>query len=360
MQYNILALGGDGIGPEVLTGGLRVAEKVAQCAGIHLEIHHDLLHGACWEVHGTFCRDETVVKAKEADAVLVGAIGGPRWDDIKVQGGAHMQDGLMRLRKEMAAYAGLRPARHLPSLTDRIPFAKGLADGAEIMIVREMSGGVMFAEPRGSGVENSLRYAFDTARYDESEIRRVAIAAFELARKTKKNLVSTDKANVMESFKLWRSVVSELAHDYPDVTLSHLYADNLAYQILMQPTQFDVILCCNLLGDLLSDMTAALSGGLAMLPSACLCGPPKVGVKGIYEPVHGSAPDIAGNGVANPVGMILSVAMMFEYTMGRPDLAVKIDRAVQSAISQGVRTPDIGGTSGTETVTRAIIAQLVD
>ena len=358
MHYNILALGGDRIGPEVLSAGIRVAEQVAASAGIHLTIRRDLLHGACWEVHGTFCRDETVADACSADAVLVGAIGAPKWDHIKVAGGAHMQDGLMRLRKEMAAYAGIRPARHWPELAHRTPFEEGVANQSDIMIVREMSGGVMFAEPRRSFIENDLRCALDTARYDESEIRRVALAAFELARSRKKKLVSTDKANVMESFKLWRTVVTEVSQDYPDVSLSHMYADNLAYQILMNPTQYDVVLCCNLLGDLLSDMTAVISGGLGMLPSACLCGPPQVGVKGIYEPVHGSAPDIAGSGIANPVGMIFSVGMMFEYTFGRPDLTLEIERAVLAAIADGFRTPDIGGASGTETVTGAIIERL--
>ena len=358
MEYSILALGGDGIGPEVLACGITVAQTVADASDIDLEIAHDLLHGECWDIHGTFCRDETVEAACNADAVLVGAIGGPCWDHIKVDGGAEMQDGLMRLRKEMNAYAGLRPARFWPSLAHQTPFAQGRAERADILIIREMSGGILFAEPRGMQVRDGKRYAFDTAAYDESEVRRIAITGFELARSRRKQLVSTDKANVMESFKLWREVVSEVAAAYPDVSLRHLYADNLAYQMIMQPSDFDVVVCCNLLGDLLSDLAAVVSGALGMLPSACLCGEPRYPVKGIYEPVHGSAPDIAGTGTANPVGMILSVAMMLEYSFGRPDLAVNIENSVSAVIESGIRTRDIGGTADTVSFTEAVIAEL--
>lgn len=357
-QYRILALGGDGIGPEVVAAGLAVAETVAESAGIDLAIRHDLLHGACWDAHGTFCRDETVAAAQSADAVLVGAVGGPRWDRIRVDGGAQMQDGLMRLRKELQAYAGLRPARHWSFLSERTPFAKGVAEGADILVLREMSGGVLFAEPRGHRERDGKRYAFDTAGYDEAELERIATAGFELARSRRKMLLSADKANVMESFKLWRAVVSEVAAAYPDVSVTHMYADNFAYQMIMRPTQFDVVVCCNLLGDLLSDLAAVVSGGLGMLPSACLCGLPKPPVKGIYESVHGSAPDIAGQGIANPVGTILSVAMMFHYSFDRPDLAIRIEQAVANVLERGIRTPDLGGDSGTERVTSAIVAEL--
>ena len=360
MEYRILALGGDGVGPEVIAAGLTVAETIAATAGIDLVIQHDLLHGACWDVHGTFCRDETVVSAQKADAVLVGAVGGPRWDHIRVDGGAEMQDGLMRLRKELQAYAGIRPARHWPFLAERTPFAQGIAEGTDILVLREMSGGVLFAEPRGQMNRNGKRYAFDTAGYDEVELERIAVAGFELARSRRKKLLSADKANVMESFKLWRTVVSEVATAYPDVSVTHMYADNFAYQMIMNPTRFDVVVCCNLLGDLLSDLAAVVSGGLGMLPSACLCGPPKPPVQGIYESVHGSAPDIAGQGIANPVGTILSVAMMFHYSFDRPDLATRIEEAVANVLGKGIRTPDIGGSSDTDTVTNSIVAELVN
>lgn len=357
--FKILALGGDGIGPEVLKAGLQVAQAVAAQAGTVLDIEHDLLHGAAWEAHGTFCREQTVAAAQAADAVLVGAVGGPQWDGIRVPGGPEMQDGLMRLRFALDAYAGLRPARFWPVLSSRTPFATGRAEGADIMVLREMCGGVMFAQPRGQEARGGLRYGFDTAAYDEAELIRIARAGFILARKRRGALVSADKANVMESYKLWRAVVNEVAAEFPDVTLTHMYADNCAYQMVMDPTRFDVVMGCNLLGDLLSDLAAVVSGGLGMLPSACLTGPPGRQVKGIYEPVHGSAPDIAGSGQANPVGMILSVAMMFEHSAARADIARKIEAAVATAITNGLRTPDIGGVSTTQEVTDGVVTALL-
>ena len=247
--FKILALGGDGIGPEVLEAGLQVAQTVAAQAGIVLGIERDLLHGAAWEAHGTFCREQTVAAAQAADAVLVGAVGGPRWDDIRVPGGPEMQDGLMRLRFALDAYAGLRPARFWPALASRTPFASGRAEGADIMVLREMCGGVMFAQPRGQETRGGKRYGFDTAAYDEGELIRIARAGFTLTRMRRGSLVSADKANVMESYKLWRAVVNEVAAEFPDVTLTHMYADNCAYQMVMDPTRFDVVMGCNLLGD---------------------------------------------------------------------------------------------------------------
>jgi 3-isopropylmalate dehydrogenase len=358
VAVQLLALGGDGIGPEVLEAGLAVASAAAAKAGIELSIRHDLLHGACWDRHGTFCRNDTLAAARDADAVLVGAVGGPKWDAIRVPGGPEMQDGLMRLRKGLDAYVGLRPARHRPALADRTPYGPGRATGADVLVLREMCGGVMFALPRGQDRRDGGRYAYDTAAYGEAEIRRIAVAGFELARARRGSLVSADKANVMESYKLWRTVVTEVAADYPDVTLRHLYADTCAYQMAMDPGRFDVVLGCNLIGDFLSDLAAIVSGGLGMLPSACLCGPPGGSVNGIYEPVHGSAPDIAGQGIANPIGMILSVALMFEHSLARPDIARRIEAAVDLAVESGVRTPDIGGTAGTDGVTRAVLAHL--
>ncbi len=357
-ELRLLALGGDGIGPEVLACGLAVAAAACQQTGIRLRVRHDLLHGAAWEVHGTFCREETLVAAQAADAVLVGAVGGPAWDEIRVPGGPEMQDGLMRLRKELDAYAGLRPARAWSALAERTPFRPGLAQSADVLVVREMCGGAFFAAPRGIEQRSGQRYGFDTAGYGEGEIARLAHAGFRLARARRGRLVSADKANVMESYKLWRAVVSEVATDYPDVALTHLYADNCAYQLARDPGAFDVVIGCNLIGDLLSDLAAVVSGGLGMLPSACLCGPPGTPVKGIYEPVHGSAPDIAGSGQANPLGMILSVAMMFEHSCGRPEISARIERAVEAVLARGIATPDIGGGASSREVTAAVVKEL--
>ncbi|MCW3783295.1 3-isopropylmalate dehydrogenase [Defluviimonas salinarum] len=357
-DFSILALGGDGIGPEVLAAALDVTEVASGLAGIRLDIAEDLLHGAAWEAHGTFCREETVTAARAADAVLVGAVGGPEWDDIRVPGGPEMQDGLMRLRKALDAYAGLRPARAWPELGRFTPFRAGLAERADIMVLREMTGGVMFASPRGQERRAGRRYGFDTAAYDEGEIARIAHSGFRLARTRKGRLVSADKANVMESYKLWRAVVTEVAAEYPDVTLTHMYADNCAFQMMRTPLSFDVVMGCNLIGDFLSDLAAVVSGSLGLLPSACLCGSPGGRVKGIYEPVHGSAPDIAGQGIANPAGTILSVAMMFEHSLALPAVARRIEAAVERALVSGHLTPDLGGTATTRGFADAVTAEL--
>ena len=358
-RYKVLALGGDGIGPEVVAHALRLADAVADRAGIKLDVSEDLLHGCAWEAYGTFCRDETVAAAKAADAVLVGAVGGPRWDGIKVPGGPELQDGLMRLRKELDTYAGLRPARSWPALEHLTPFRDGLATGVDVLVLRELTGGAFFGLPRGIELRTGRRYAFDTAAYNEDEIARVAHVGFRLARARRRRLVSTDKANVMESGILWRQVIGEVSQEYPDVVLSHLYADNAVYQLSLRPADFDVILGDNLFGDILSDQAGAIAGSLGMLPSACLHGLPGDHERrpGIYEPVHGSAPDIAGRGVANPIGSLLSVAMMFEYAFSQPELARRIEVAVSTALTAGWRTPDIGGSSSSREVTDAVIDQ---
>jgi 3-isopropylmalate dehydrogenase len=357
-RFTLLAMGGDGIGPEVVASALKVAEMAAAHSAMRLSIEEDLLHGRAWDTYGTFCRDETVAAAKAADAVLVGAVGGPRWDRIRVPGGPEMQDGLMRLRKELDAYAGLRPSRAWPMLAHLTPFRADVLAGADVLVLRELTGGAFFALPRGAEPRGGRRYAFDTAAYDEVEIARVAHVGFRLARQRRHRLTSCDKANVMESCKLWREVVTEVGRAYPDVELTHLYADNAAYQLCRRPADFDVILGDNLFGDILSDQAGAIAGSLGMLPSACLNGLPDRGERrpGIYEPVHGSAPDIAGQGIANPIGAILSVAMMFEYAFGRPAEARRIEAAVTGALAAGHRTPDIGGSSSTVAVTDAVIA----
>jgi len=356
-SFKVLALGGDGIGPEVVASGLRLLEAVAAAEGIEVDIEEDLLHGAAWDAYGTFCRDETLAAAKAADAILVGAVGGSKWDEIRVPGGPEMQDGLMRLRKVLDTYAGLRPARAWPQLESLTPFRPGLATSADVMVLREMAGGPFFTETRGIETRDGRRHGFDLSTYDENEIARIAQVGFQLARGRRGKLCSVDKANVMETYVLWREVVGEVGRDYPDVELTHMYADNCAYQLARRPADFDVILADNLLGDILSDQAGAIAGSLGMLPSACLCGlpQPRERCAAIYEAVHGSAPDIAGQGIANPIGTLLSVAMMWEYSFARPDLARRIEAAVESAIEAGHRTPDLGGTATTDGLTNAVI-----
>ena len=373
--FTVLALGGDGIGPEVVNAGLEVLKAAADAAALRIEVEEDLLHGAAWERYGTFCRDETVARAKEVDAVLVGAVGDPRYDEYLAGGGPRNEDagsdaaasrnpvdkdGLMRLRRELDVYAGLRPVRAFEALVERTPFRPELVRGADLMMVRELCGGAYFGLPRGiERLPGGGRRAFDATVYSEAEIARIARTGFELARRRRKRLVSVDKANVMESGMLWREVVSTLgARDYPEVALTHLYADNAAYQLARSPGDFDVVLADNLLGDLLSDQAGAVAGGLGMLPSASLAGlPPRRerAKPGIYEPVHGSAPDIAGQGIANPYGAILSVAMMCEYGFAFPELAQRIENAVERVLATGPRTPDIGGGAGTAEVTNAVV-----
>ena len=374
-RFTVLALGGDGIGPEVVNAGLEVLQAAADLVGLQVEVEEDLLHGAAWERYGTFCRDETVARAREVDAVLVGAVGDPRYDDIlagdafgdeDADGGATAardlldKDGLMRLRRELDVYAGLRPVLTFDALVERTPFRPELVRGADLMMVRELCGGTYFGLPRGiERLPGGGRRAFDATVYTEVEVERIARIAFELARRRRSRLLSVDKANVMESGMLWREVVSALgASDYPDVELTHFYADNAAYQLARSPRDLDVVLADNLLGDLLSDQAGAVAGGLGMLPSASLAGLPPKGEQakpGIYEPVHGSAPDIAGQGIANPYGTILSVAMMFEYGFARPGIARRIGNAVARTLEAGPRTPDIGGDAGTVEVTHAVI-----
>jgi 3-isopropylmalate dehydrogenase len=360
MRKTVLALGGDGIGPEILEQGLRVAARLAELAGLELDVHHDLLHGASWEVHGTFCTQEVLARARAADAVLVGAVGGPQWDMIRVPGGAEMQDGLMYLRHHLQTYLGLRPSRSWAPLMAHTPFRAGLADGADVLILREMCGGAMFATERGQRVVNGLRQGYDMTAYDEAEVTRFAHGGFQLARMRRGRLVSCDKSNVMESYKLWRSVVSEVARDYPDVAFENMFADNCAYQLMMRPRDFDVVIGCNQMGDVLSDLAAVYAGSLGMLPSACLAANPAGGpVFGMYESTSGSAPDIAGQGIANPVGTILSVGMMFAYSFGHADVAARLEQAVEQVLAVGVGTRDIGGSASSADMTDAILERLV-
>ena len=362
MALKILALAGDGIGPEVVDAALQVLDVVAVSARITIDLSEDLLHGAAWDAWGTFIRPETLARARESDALLVGATGGERWDDIVVDGGPEEQDGLMKLRHELQTFACLRHARAREVLVSRTPFRTEVVRGADVMVMRELCGGAMFTRTRGIETDaTGERRGYDLNEYGESEIARFARVGFEVARRRRGRVLSVDKSNVFVADKLWREVVGEIGRsEFPDVELTHFYTDNAAYQLCLRPAEFDVILADNLFGDLLSDLSGALAGSLGMLPSACLADLPQGGRSekpAIYEPVHGSAPDIAGQGVANPLGAILSVAMLLEYSAGDGDSARRLDAAVDAALEAGFATADLGGTHSTQQMTDAVIAQ---
>ena len=360
MAIKLLALGGDGIGPEVVNASLKVLDVVGNSLGLNIDLSEDLLHGAAWEKYGQFCRQETLDKARQCDAILVGAVGGEQWDNIVIEGGPAEQDGLMKLRQELDVYAGLRPARAWNSLISKTPYRPECIKGADVMVMREMCGGAFFTETRGiERLAEGGRRAFDLNEYSSLEIERFARASFEVARKRESRVVSVDKSNVVLAGVLWREVVEEIAKaEYPEVELTHFYADNAVYQLGRNPTAFDVIMGDNLFGDIISDQAGIIAGSLGMLPSASLPGlqkPGELAGPGIYEPVHGTAPDIAGQNIANPIGMILSVAMMLEYSFGFSEVARKIDAAVNACLEGGISTSDIGGSASTSVVTDAII-----
>ena len=361
MALKVLVLAGDGIGPEVVEAALQVLEIAARSVQLTLDLDEDLLHGAAWEAHGTFLRPETLAKARNSDALLVGATGGPQWDHIVVDGGPEEQDGLMKLRHELQVFACLRHARARDALLAKTPFRPEVVRGADVMVLRELCGGAMFTRTRGiDDAGERGRRGYDLNEYTEFEIERFARVGFELARRRRGRLLSVDKANVFVAGKLWREVVERVGKaEFADVELTHYYTDNAAYQLCCRPADFDVILADNLFGDLLSDQAGALAGSLGMLPSACLAELPGGGGRSqqpaIYEPVHGSAPDIAGQGVANPLGAILSAAMLLEYSAGEPECARKIDAAVDAALDSGILPRDLGGTHGTQQVTDAVI-----
>ena len=357
-EIEILVLPGDGVGPEVMLQALRVLEKISDITNLPFVVHEDLIHGQAWDAYGTFCRDETVDRAKSVDAVLVGAVGGEQWGNLVPNGTPEEKDGLMRLRKELDVFAGIRPAKSYSHLRERSPYRQELLREVDLIVLREMCGGVMFASPRGIEKDGAqLIRGFDTAAYNLEEVRRHAHFGFQLARQRNKHLTSVDKANVMESGVFWREVVSGLASEYPDVHFENMYADNCSYQLAINPKQFDVILADNLFGDILSDQAAALSGSLGMLASASLPDNPS-NSPGIYEPVHGTAPDIAGKNIANPIGMILSLALMFEFGFSMQEISEKLHLAVEEVTRTGPLTPDLGGLGTTSEVTDAILHSL--
>ena len=351
----ILLLPGDGIGPEVIAQVTRVIDILKSNHGLKLNVQTALFGGASFDATGLPITDDVVAQAKAADAVLMGAVGGPRW--AATPRDLRPELGLLRLRKEMDVYANLRPAICFPALADASGLKRELVEGLDIVFVRELTGGVYFGTPRGiETLADGSRRGFDNQVYTSAEIIRVARVAFELARKRSNKVTSLEKSNVMESGLLWRQEVTALhAAEYNDVTLEHMYADNAAMQLVRAPRQFDVLLTDNLFGDVLSDLAAACTGSIGLLPSAALGA---AGAPGLYEPIHGSAPDIAGQGIANPLAAILSLEMALRWSLNQTDLANKLLEAVTSALNQGARTPDLGGTLSTSAMGDAVIAGL--
>jgi len=339
---SLLILPGDGIGPEVMAEVRKIIGWFEDRRGLKFDVSEDLVGGAAYDVHGVPLSDGTMAKAQAVDAVLLGAVGGPKYDDLDFS--VKPERGLLRLRKEMDLYANLRPAQCFDALADFSSLKKDVVAGLDIMIVRELTSGVYFGEPRGIMDDNEGgRVGINTQRYTTNEIRRVARSAFELAKRRANKVCSMDKANVMESGILWREEV-QWVHDneYPEVELSHMYADNGGMQLVRAPKQFDVIVTDNLFGDMLSDVAAMLTGSLGMLPSASLGAPMESGrPKALYEPVHGSAPDIAGQGKANPCACILSFAMALRYSFDEGDEATRLEQAVEAVLAQGIRTADL-------------------
>jgi 3-isopropylmalate dehydrogenase len=336
----IVLLPGDGVGPEIAQAARALLDAVGD-----FEIEEREIGGASIDAHGTPLTEEVLEGCREADAVLLGAVGGPRWDSTE-PGTPRPEDGLLGLRRGMELFANLRPVRTSAALLDSSPLKRDRVDGTDLLVVRELTGGIYFGE---RGRRDGL--AFDTCVYSVVEIERIAEVAFGLARR---RVTSVDKANVLETSRLWRETVERVAAGHPELELDHLLVDNAAMQLISRPADFDVILTENLFGDILSDEAAMLTGSIGMLPSA------SVGADGpgLFEPVHGSAPDIAGKGIANPLAMFGSVALMLRHGLGREELAARIESAIESALEQGLRTRDLGGEAGTEEATGVVLANL--
>jgi len=344
MTKKIAVLPGDGIGPEVTTDAVKVLERLRKDFGLRIETETAPVGGAAYDLTRQPLPESTLKLAKQADAVLLGAVGGLQYDTLPRE--LRPEKALLGLRAELKLFANLRPAILYPQLASASPLKPEIVAGLDLLIVRELTGDIYFGEPRGvRTLPNGEREGFNTMKYAEHEVERVARVAFEAARKRRKKLCSVEKANVLETSGLWREVVLKVARDYADIELSHMYVDNAAMQLVRAPKQFDVIVTGNIFGDILSDEAAMLTGSIGMLPSASL----DTNNKGMYEPIHGSAPDIAGKGIANPLATILSAAMMLRYTLGEPQLAERIEQAVSKVLDQGLRTGDIW-TEGTRKV----------
>ncbi|MEX2479797.1 MAG: 3-isopropylmalate dehydrogenase [Gammaproteobacteria bacterium] len=354
MTHKILLLAGDGIGPEIVGATEQLLIALRDRFGLACEIDHALMGGCAIDAHGDALPADTLAQAHAADAILLGAVGGPKWD--KVERAIRPERGLLRLRAELELFCNLRPAILLSALADASSLKAEFVAGLDIMIIRELTGGIYFGQPRGIDTRpDGQRRGFNTLVYSEYEIERIARSAFEIARKRQRRLCSVDKANVLEVSELWREVVQSLGAEYPDVELSHMYVDNAAMQLVRAPKQFDVIVTTNLFGDILSDLAAMLTGSIGMLPSASL----GASGKGLFEPVHGSAPDLAGRDLANPLATVLSASMMLRYTLHEAALADRVEAAVARVLESGLRTADIAASGGQAVGTQEMAAAVI-
>ena len=331
----ILILPGDGIGIEIIAQAVKVIDSLNRNHDMRMTLVDGLLGGIAYDETGSPLPDETIRSAKECDSILLGAVGGPKWESLERS--LRPERGLLGIRSELELFSNLRPAILYPQLASASSLKNEIVSGLDLMIVRELVGGIYFGQPRGVEIKNGERFGINSATYYESEISRIGHSAFQIAQKRGKRVCSVDKANVLEVCELWREVMEEVSKDYPDVKLSHLYVDNAAMQLVKDPKQFDVMVTSNLFGDVLSDCAAMLTGSIGMLPSASL----DKNNFGMYEPIHGSAPDISGKDLANPLATILSVSMMLKYSLNKADLAEKINKAVSDVLDQGFRTRDI-------------------
>ncbi len=349
MSKSVLILPGDGIGPEIVSEAEKVLSALIEKHGLEISTEQGLIGGNAIDETGVPLPDETLALGKQSDAILLGAVGGPKWD--KIERSLRPERGLLAIRAGLDLYANLRPAILYKELVDASSLKPEVIGALDIMIVRELTGGIYFGQPRGiRTLEDGQREGFNTLVYKESEIERIAHTAFDVAMKRNKKVCSVDKANVLEATELWREVVTRVSKDYPAVYLEHMYVDNAAMQLVRDPGQFDVIVTTNMFGDILSDLASMLTGSIGMLPSASL----NAECQGMYEPIHGSAPDIAGQNIANPLATIISVAMMFRYSLAEVAQADRVERAVQQVLASGLRTADIVSEGMTKVSTSAM------
>lgn len=353
MNANVITLPGDGIGPEVTAAAMRVLEVVARQSGHQFTFKEYPIGGCSIEKHGAALTEETLAACKAADAVLLGAVGGPKWDDPNAP--VRPEQGLLAIRKALGLYANLRPVRSHPALLDSSPLKAERLAGVDLIVVRELTGGLYFGEPKGRFSENGKMRAVDTMEYHDYEIVRILDLAFRLSRSRKKKVTSVDKANVLETSRLWRQIANELAGKHPDVTLEHMLVDTASMRLITSPASFDVIVTENTFGDILTDEASVLAGSMGMLPSASLGD----GGPGLFEPIHGSAPDIAGKVIANPIGSILCAALLLRHSLHLEREALTIEAAADQAVSDGCRTTDLGGKLTTHEMTQAIIDRII-